>query len=81
MKQGTRLKPTRNGYSSVPQQISQEIMRHLSADKGKIITSKQLAMRLNYSPNYIKQIASEMVKSRMIQSSRRGYVLYELASD
>ncbi len=74
MRQGTRLKPTKHGYVSVPQQISAEILRHLSVSDESVTSSRELARRLGYSQNYIKQIASEMVKSKIIASTSRGYL-------
>ncbi len=56
----------------MPQQISLEILRHLSETEDT--SSRQLASQLGYCQNYIKQIASEMVKLKMIESSRRGYL-------
>ncbi|MGD1699066.1 hypothetical protein ACP6PM_03995 [Dapis sp. BLCC M229] len=67
-----KLQLTKRGYISMPQQISLEILRHLSETEET--SSKQLASQLGYCQNYIKQIASEMVKSKMILSSRRGYL-------
>ncbi|NES66880.1 MAG: hypothetical protein F6K24_17280 [Okeania sp. SIO2D1] len=72
MSQGMKLKPTNRGYVSMPQQISVEILKRLSHTTET--SSKQLASQLGYCQNYIKQIASEMVKSKMILSSRRGYL-------
>ncbi len=61
MSRGMKLKPTKRGYVSIPQQISHEILKHLNHKEET--TSKQLASQLGYCQNYIKQIASEMVKS------------------
>lgn len=61
-------------YISVPQQIASNILNILrNADK--TINSKELSQRLGYSQNYIKQIASEMVKEKAIKSSQKGYFL------
>ena len=56
----------------MPQQIALEILKLLSDSKP--INSRQLSQRLGYSQNYIKQIASEMVKLRLISSTPRGYI-------
>ena len=56
----------------MPQQIALEILKQLKDSEE--ISSRQLSQRLGYSQNYIKQIASEMVKLKMISSSPRGYI-------
>lgn len=61
----------------MPQQIALEILKQLNS--GEEINSRQLSQKLGYSQNYIKQIASEMVKLKMITSTPKGYITHTTA--